>query len=79
MTHCEPNTWGGVVAHAIEHGAELRSHKDFKNLFRETEDGESVYYPLPKHFANELRVGPMRWMEICSRLKIPEPNWAVEL
>lgn len=83
-----PNTWGGVVAYAIEQGATLECLRDvdfgdreYRNVeYLQREVGtQTLRYPLPHGWTKERRIGPRRWMQLCGRLRIKEPSWAIEL
>lgn len=85
----EPRTWGGLVAHAREFGVtveELSPEVPFPDgearrirFLQRVDKGELLRYPLPHECTPDRRVGPLRFLQVCARLKIPDPSWPIEM
>lgn len=84
--NAEPETWGGLVAHARECGATLESLPEFKftdgrvvvvRFLERTRGAEVMRVPIPEGCTPTSRVGTLTWMCACRRLGVSEPKWAV--
>ncbi len=83
-------TWGGFIEHAKKHGVAVHELPpgDFADrktpaamfLMRTTRGGEVLTYPVPLNCTPDRQMGPLRFMQICDRLRIPEPkDWPIVL
>jgi hypothetical protein len=87
----KPETWGVFIKHALSCGAGVTIETMPKihytdgvvgdiQYLRRVLNGENLTYPLPKDCVpnRTLRIG--RVLEICGRLRIPEPpEWPLTL
>lgn len=86
--HPKPETWGLFLQFVRKYGICVETHQvdstgggrelEIRYLKREA-DGQVLYYPMPDGCVPDRRMGIRTVMNVCERLRIPEPPWTLTL